>query len=202
MDNLNQSIERHYLKEGLFEDIVERLKDQGINLDSVKRSDIAGVDEFHVRGATVSKELAGSIDLNGLEILDVGCGLGGSCRMLAEEFSCNTTGIDLSQEYIRTAKELSRLVRLTNKTEFLVGDGGNLPFRDNSFDVVWTQHVQMNIPDKNKFYSGIKRVLKPEVTFCITISSKIMMRLWNILCHGPQQRIKASFSKPVKWMKF
>lgn len=162
MDNLNQIIEGHYLKEGLLEDIVERLKDQGISLDSVKRSDIAAVDEFHVRGAAVSKELAGSIDLNGLKILDVGCGLGGSCRMLAEEFSCNTTGIDLSHEYIRAARELSRLVKLADKTEFVVGDGSKLPFRDNSFDVVWTQHVQMNIPEKKEFYFGIKRVLKPE----------------------------------------
>lgn len=165
MEKLNQDIERHYLKEGLFEDILNRLKDQGIDLDSVQRNDIAGVDEFHVRGAAVSKELAQAIDLNKLDVLDVGCGLGGPCRMLADEFNCNVTGIDLSNEYVRTAIELSKILKLDNRTNFVVGDATKLPFDDNSFDIVWTQHVQMNIPDKNKFYSEIKRVLKPGGSF-------------------------------------
>jgi len=160
MENLNQNIENHYLKERLFEDIINRLKEQNIALGNVKRSDIAGADEFHVRGASVSKELANSIDLNGLKVLDVGCGLGGPCRMLADEYNCQTTGIDLSSEYIRTANKLSELVNLKSKTTFIQGDATELPFEDNSFDVVWTQHVQMNIPDKGKFYSEINRVLK------------------------------------------
>lgn len=160
MENLNQSIENHYLKEGLYEDIINRLKEQNIALTNVKRSDIAGADEFHVRGAAVSKELANSIDLNGLNVLDVGCGLGGPCRMLADEYNCHTTGIDLSTEYIRTANKLSELVNLSNKTTFIQGDAAKLPFEDHTFDVVWTQHVQMNIPNKKQFYSEINRVLK------------------------------------------
>lgn len=160
MENLNQNIENHYLKEGLYEDIINRLKEQHSSLENIKRSDIAGVDEFHVRGAAVSKELASSIQLSGLRVLDVGCGLGGPCRMLADEYNCKTTGIDLSHEYIRTANKLSELVRLNDKTTFIQGDATNLPFDDKSFDVVWTQHVQMNIPDKATFYSEINRVLK------------------------------------------
>lgn len=161
MENLNKNIENHYLKEELYEDIVNRLKEQDIDLNDVKRSDIAGADEFHVRGAAVSKELAESITLEGATVLDVGCGLGGPCRMLADEYNCQATGIDLSNEYIRTAKELSKLVKLDSKTSFIQGDATSLPFNDNTFDVVWTQHVQMNIPDKNKLYSEISRVLKP-----------------------------------------
>lgn len=160
MVKLNQNIENHYLKEELYEDIVNRLKEQDIDLNKVKRSDIAGADEFHVRGAKVSKELANSINLKGASVLDVGCGLGGPCRMLADEYNCQATGIDLSTEYIRTAKELSKLVNLDSETTFIQGDATKLPFDDNTFDVVWTQHVQMNIPDKEKFYSEISRVLK------------------------------------------
>ena len=160
MENLNQNIENHYLKEELYEDILNRLKEQGIDLNEVKRSDIAGVDEFHVRGAAVSKELADSLNLEGATVLDVGCGLGGPCRMLADEYNCQVTGLDLSKEYIRTAKELSKLVKLDSKTSFIQGDATSLPFEDNAFDVIWTQHVQMNIPNKEKFYSEISRVLK------------------------------------------
>ena len=126
MENLNKKIENHYLKEELYEDIVNRLKEQDIDLNDVKRSDIAGADEFHVRGAAVSKELAESITLEGATVLDVGCGLGGPCRMLAEEYNCQATGIDLSNEYIRTAKELSKLVKLGSKTSFIQGDATSL----------------------------------------------------------------------------
>mgnify|MGYP005992760527 CR=1 FL=1 len=160
MDSLNKTIENHYLKEGLYEDIINRLKEQNIALNKVKRSDISGTDEFHVRGAAVSTELANSININGLNVLDVGCGLGGPCRMLAEEYDCQTTGIDLSNEYIRTATKLSELINLNNKTTFIQGSATELPFKSNTFDIVWTQHVQMNIPDKKKFYSEINRVLK------------------------------------------
>lgn len=158
--DLNQSLEDHYLKAGLFEDIRKRLIDEGIDLGNVSRDDIAGVDEFHVRGAAVSTELARIIDLKEANVLDVGCGLGGPCRMLADVYGCQTNGIDLSQEYIRTATELSKLVNLNDKTTFVCGDATDLPFDDNTFDVVWTQHVQMNIPDKHTFYSEIARVLK------------------------------------------
>ena len=165
METLHQDIERHYYKKGLFEEIIGRLKEKGIDLASVKRSDIAAVDEFHVRGAAVSKELAREIDMHRLDVLDIGCGLGGACRMLADEFNCTVTGIDLSREYIRTARALSKLVKIDHKTIFKVGDAVDLPFGDQVFDVVWTQHVQMNVPDKKKFYSEITRVLKSQGHF-------------------------------------
>ena len=161
MKTLNQDIENHYHKEGLFEDIINRLKEHGIDLDKVSRADISGVDEFHVRGAAVSRELANSIQMQRATVLDVGSGLGGPCRMLADEYGCQTSGIDLSNEYIRTATKLSKLVHLDKRTDFVQGDATCLPYGGHSFDVVWTQHVQMNIPDKNSFYSEINRVLKP-----------------------------------------
>ncbi len=160
MENLNKNIENHYLKAGLYEDIIARLQEQGIDLNHVTRSDIAAVDEFHVRGAAVSKELANSISLNGSSVLDVGCGIGGPCRMLADEYNCVTTGIDLSHDFVRIATELSKLVQLDEKTTFVQGDATHLPFEAATFDVVWSQHVQMNIPDKQAFYSEISRVLK------------------------------------------
>lgn len=161
MTALNQKLESHYLKEQLFEEIVARLKELNVDLSQVKRSDIAAVDEFHVRGAAVSKELASTIEIKNKKVLDVGCGLGGPSRMLADEYGCQVTGIDLSNEYVRTANELSKLVHLDHKTSFVQGDATHLPFPDSSFDVVWTQHVQMNIPDKEKLYSEVARVLKP-----------------------------------------
>ena len=148
-----------YHASGLLEDILERLKQEEVDISKVTRGNIAGVDEFHVRGAEVSLELAREAQLENAKVLDVGCGIGGPSRMLAQQFNCQVTGIDLNQEYIRTARGLSELLGLQGKTKFVQASALDLPFENGSFDVVWTQHVQMNISDKGKFYSEIERVL-------------------------------------------
>jgi len=61
MTAINSLVEQHYYTPELYEDILERLKGQGIKLDNVSRDDIAGVDEFHVRGAEVSNEWSSKI---------------------------------------------------------------------------------------------------------------------------------------------
>ncbi len=165
MDALHTLIENQYHTPGLYEDILKRLEEQEVNLSNVSREDIAGVDEIHVRGAEVSQELASEIKLDDLRVLDVGCGIGGPSRMLAAEYNCQVTGIDLSHEYIRTAKGLSELLGLQDKTDFIRSNALELPFENGSFDVVWTQHVQMNIRHKLKFYSEIERVLTEQGTF-------------------------------------
>ncbi len=162
MRNLKTQVEKQYYLPDLFKDICKILEKQGVDLSKVNRFTISGVDEFYVRGAEVSNELVQEIFLNDTKVLDVGCGLGGLCRMLADDFNCEVTGIDICDEYIRTAKKLSELVGLSSKTEFIRADALNLPFENNSFDIVWTQHVQMNIQDKTRFYSEISRVLTDE----------------------------------------
>ena len=156
----SESVQSHYFVSELYNNILDKLKTIGVDLNNVKRTDLSSVDEFHVRGLEVSKELAQQITSSNLKVLDVGCGLGGPARMIADEKGCTVTGLDLSQEFINTAKALSKLVNLDSKTTFLKADALDLPFERNSFDIVWTQHVQMNISDKKKFYSEIFRVLK------------------------------------------
>ncbi|MEZ5198311.1 MAG: methyltransferase domain-containing protein [Bacteroidales bacterium] len=157
MKLFKSQIENQYYMAGLFEIICLRLEQKGIDLNNVKRSDISGVDELYIRGAEVYNELVNEIYLNDTRVLDVGCGLGGASRMLAERFNCKVTGIDIFEDYIVTAQKLSALVGLTEKTKFIHADVLKLPFQESSFDVVWTQHVQMNIEDKTDFilkYTG------------------------------------------------
>lgn len=159
MEQYDTLVENQYYTPGLFENILERLGQQGIDVSKVTRENISGVDEIHVRGAEVSIELAKEAKLEYSRVLDVGCGIGGPARMLANQFGCKVTGVDLNQEYIRTAQRLSELVGLQSSTKFIQANALDLPFKKGSFNVVWTQHVQMNIRDKGKFYSEIDRVL-------------------------------------------
>ncbi|WP_207510858.1 class I SAM-dependent methyltransferase [Longitalea luteola] len=157
-----KAIANHYACPHLYESIMEALGNAGIKPHQVTRQDLSPIDEFHVRGQEVSRELAAAAGLQpGMRILDAGCGLGGACRLLAAEYNCEVTGIDITGDYIRTAQQLSALTGLQHLTRFVEGSVLSLPFNNNSFDVVWTQHVQMNIADKQAFYAEIARVLVP-----------------------------------------
>ena len=85
--------------------------------------------------------------------------------MLADLYNCHVTGVDISEELVKTANELSSLLGLEDKCKYIVGNACDLPFEKDCFDLVWTQHVQMNIKDKRKFYSEISRVLIPDGLF-------------------------------------
>src|SRR5213083_2205987 len=98
MSNESQ-IEAHYAHDHLYETIIQALANAGISPGKITRKDLAPIDEFHVRGQEVSHELAAAAALQpGMRVLDAGCGLGGACRMLAEEYGCDVTGIDITAD--------------------------------------------------------------------------------------------------------
>lgn len=163
--DLKHKVQDHYYRKNLYDIILNGLKEQNIALDQVKRKDIQGVDEFHVRGAQVSAKIAEYADIRAAKLLDVGCGLGGPARMLRDVYDCEVVGIDICQEFVETARKLSELVKMRDKISFFHADATDMPFEPETFDAVWTQHVQMNIEDKYRLYNEIRRVLKKDGTF-------------------------------------
>lgn len=158
----DSEIDSHYGIGSLLPSILDALAASGIDCSSLAPADLAPVDEFHTRGREATLEMAELAGLcPGLELLDVGCGLGGSVRLAAAEHGCRATGIDLTVEYIEVARRLAELVGLAGRVAFEHGSALQMPFGDASFDVVLTEHVQMNIADKRGFYSEISRVLRP-----------------------------------------
>lgn len=152
----------HYNRSGLIEAILAALTASGKDPANLTIYDLAPVDELHVRGRKATRELAAALALQqGSRLLDIGCGIGGAARYLAETFGCTVTGVDLTYEYCRAAANLGSLAGFSGRTVFLQGDATRLPFGDASFDCVWTVHTAMNIPDKEQLYGEIHRVLKP-----------------------------------------
>lgn len=94
----------------------------------------------------------------GTTVLDVGCGIGGSSRILARDYGFSTTGITISPQQVKRAQELTP-AGLT--AQFQVDDALNLSFPDNSFDVVWSIEAGPHMPDKAKYGAEMLRVLKP-----------------------------------------
>jgi len=155
-------VARHYTVSDLGGRILAALEAAGVSMDDLTVDDLAAVDAFHIRGREATRELAG---LSGLgadcRLLDAGCGIGGTSRFLAATYGCEVTGIDLTADYIDTARMLTERVGMADTVRFQQGSVLELPFEDDSFDVAWTEHAQMNIDDKAGFYGELQRVLKP-----------------------------------------
>ena len=155
-------VDRHYGFGGIMEKIEAGLNLAGRDVNSLTVDDLAPVDAFHIRGRESTNEVASLTNLQASDhVLDVGCGLGGTVRHLADQYKCNVSGIDLTEEYITVGNKLTELVGLGDLVELRQGSALEIPYEDDRFDVVWTEHVQMNIADKSLFYSEIVRVLKP-----------------------------------------
>lgn len=154
-------ISNQYSYGDLAKKILSALKKAGKDLKSLKRDNLAGLDEIHVGGHRATQKLASKIGLvDGQEVLDVGSGLGGPARYLAAEFGCKVTGIDLTEEFCQIAEMLTEAVGLSSLVRFRHGDALQIPFAENSSDIIWSQHCSMNVPDKKSLFAEFWRVLR------------------------------------------
>ncbi len=154
-------IARHYGEAGIGDRILEALAGEGVDIDHLTTAALSTIDQFHTRGLTATREQADAVaPTPGMHVLDVGCGVGGPARFLAETYGCRVTGIDLTAEYIEVARMLSRRCKLDDRTEFKAANALDLPFEDGTFDLAWCQNISMNIPDKDALYAETFRVLK------------------------------------------
>jgi len=81
--------------------------------------------------------------------------------MLAAEFGCRVTVIDLTESYVRAGAALTERLSLGGRVSHRVGDALSLDLGAEAFDVVWSQNSGMNIPEKERLYAGFARVLRP-----------------------------------------
>jgi len=93
----------------------------------------------------------------GSRILDVGCGIGGSSRILAK-YGFNVTGITISPAQVKRARELTPVELNCN---FQVMDALDLKFEDGSFDAIWSVEAGAHMNDKTKFADEMLRTLRP-----------------------------------------
>jgi sarcosine/dimethylglycine N-methyltransferase len=158
---MNADLVRDQYSTGLSRRNIEQaLVAAGKNVDRVQPTDLALLEDFHTMGRIATSQL---VDLVGItsstRVLDAGSGIGGTARYVADRFGCHVTAVDLTQEYCETSSWLNRLVGLDDRVAVRQADITDLPFADASFDVVLSQHVQMNVADKAGLYREAHRVL-------------------------------------------
>jgi SAM-dependent methyltransferase len=161
-------VARHYGQGDLERRILEALVASGKDPDHLAPEDLTPVDEFHTGGREATAAFAEQAGFTaGQHLLDIGCGIGGASRFFAVERGCRVTGIDLTEDYVRTAEALSRRVGLADRVSYRQASAVALPFGDATFDGAYMIHVGMNIEDKPALFAGVRRVVKPGGTFAL-----------------------------------
>ena len=156
------AVESHYSRGELLKAIQAGVRQLGKSPDTVSVEDLAPVDEFHIGGRTATETFLDQLDLAADDdVLDVGCGLGGASRFAAKRYGCRVTGIDLTDDYVRTGEVLCEWVGLDDLISLERGDATATPYTNGAFDKSYMMHVGMNIADKRSLAMEMYRVLQP-----------------------------------------
>jgi MPBQ/MSBQ methyltransferase len=166
--DLRDLVTGHYgATEDLATSILRALSGAGVDTDHLGVADLFPVDQLHAGGAQASKHVLDCLGVApGARLLDVGCGIGGATRMAAM-VGAAVTGIDLTPEFVETARVLSHKVGLGDRTEFRTAAGESTSLDDGSFDAAVMVHVGMNLPDKTAVFAEVHRVLRPGGRFAL-----------------------------------
>lgn len=163
------SIAAHWGRGDVYAAIVSALEKASKPLANLTVEDLAPVDHFHARGFPATVDLADRLPIKaGQRILDIGCGLGGPARYMAKHFQCTVDGVDITEAFVDAANKLTALVGMQGQVNIELGDAQHLPYADASFDGAYSQHVTMNVPDRQTFFAEAYRVLKPGAFFALT----------------------------------
>lgn len=115
-------------------------------------------------------------------VLDVGCGGGININRMAKNAK-KVYGIDYSIESVKLSRQVNEKLIDNGKVEIHEGNVKDLPFDDDTFDIVTAFETVYFWPDIEKCFGEVKRVLKPGGTFLIGMESNgsdnFIMKFWK-----------------------
>lgn len=116
----------------------------------------------HLLSEALVLKVLGDLPSAGARVLDVGCGRGGACALLARDTQvARIVGLDRCAEGVETCRQNVQDPRV----EFVVGDAQALPFADGSFERVLNLESAHGYPDRGAFFREVHRVLVPDGRF-------------------------------------
>jgi ubiquinone/menaquinone biosynthesis C-methylase UbiE len=164
LDEIRRTFTHHPQRAGR---ILARLRHAGADLDHLTEMDLAEdprsgfTDQNHVGGRALAVALGARLGLRReMRVLDACCGIGGTCRVLADSFGCRTVGIEITPARCRDAVLLSERVGLAAKVRIVLGDACALPFGEQVFDAVLGQSAWSHVTDKPRLLAEATRVLR------------------------------------------
>jgi ubiquinone/menaquinone biosynthesis C-methylase UbiE len=120
-----------------------------------------------------------NVELNGLHVLELGCGLGGFTRFLAQQDAI-VTGVDFSWKALTKAGSIKKSSS-SNQIDYVIASGECLPFHDCTFDLVICSETLEHTFAINRVLSEIKRVSMPMGQIIITTPNSIIRLPYDII---------------------
>jgi ubiquinone/menaquinone biosynthesis C-methylase UbiE len=119
-------------------------------------------EQIHVGGERETDILAQKIGIKKDDnILDVCSALGGPARHLAKKYGCQVTGLDATEKMINESIKRTNSEPYTHLITYKLGNALDMPFKAESFNVIWGQDAWCYITDKERLIHEANRVLKP-----------------------------------------
>jgi len=126
-------------------------------------------EQIHVGGERETDILAKKTSIKkGNLVLDVCSALGGPARYLAKNYGCKVTGLDATQKMIAEAEKRTKKEPYSKLINYKLGTALDMPFKSETFDVVWGQDAWCYATDKNRLISEGFRVLKKRGSIAFT----------------------------------
>ena len=97
----------------------------------------------------------------GRDVLDVGCGHGGKAIQYLRYGARSVTGIEIAEDLVAAAGEFARQREVADRVGFAVGTGEQIPFADESFDLVTMDDVMEHVVSPAEVLDECRRVLRP-----------------------------------------
>ncbi|CAG8433986.1 2565_t:CDS:10 [Diversispora eburnea] len=97
----------------------------------------------------------------GMQVLDIGCGVGGPAREIAHFTGAHITGLNNNDYQISRAIKSSVKCGLGNDTSFVKGNFLEIPFKENTYDAIYAIEATCHSPKLSSVYAEAFRVLKP-----------------------------------------
>lgn len=163
----------------------------------------ASLADFAVAAENLSRRIAEVAEVNnGLNILDAGCGFGGTIASLNERFSnMHLTGININEQQLDIAKKIKALP--TNRIEFVYGDACKLPFtNDDCFDLVLAIESIFAFSSREHFFKEARRVLgtKGKLTICDFIPLQAFYQTWKLIEKATKTLVVQTYgSRPINF---
>ena len=101
----------------------------------------------------------------GMNVLDVGCGVGGPLRSIAGRFGVSVVGLNISEYQLRKCAEYNKGAGLGHVCSVVQGDFLEMPLADRSFDAAYHIEAITHSPDKTAAFAEVRRVLRPGGVF-------------------------------------
>jgi len=115
----------------------------------------------HMGGVEATDELAALCQIDkDKQILEVGCGTGGTGCHLIKRYGCQVTGVDISDKMIEWARKRAQRKSIEPQVQFRTVDAQELPFEDNLFDAVMCESVTVFPKDNQRAVNDYIRVTK------------------------------------------